>query len=355
MRVELNGYFRALPFTGSGQYLRHLAAALQRGYPGIEIVEREPPRALRGALGKVFWEQVAWLRASRDGADAVRHVPYLAPPLADRACVVTAHDVIPFVLPAYGAGVLQRCYGLTVRVGLRGARQIVADSEATRRDLIRVMGLPAERIRTIPLGVDDRFRPASARERARLRDELGLPERFALYLGSLDLRKNLSVLLRAWPQVWARHHLPLVVAGRAPRPGSRVFVDWFKGLDARTAPWLVRRGFVEETVKPAIYQAATIFVFPSRYEGFGLDPLEAMAAGVPVVAAHAASLPEVVQGAGVLAPPDDAQAWFEAVERLLSDRAHYQRLAEAGPARACAFTWDETARLTHAVYREALA
>ena len=353
MRVEFNAYFRAHPSTGSGQYLHHLAVGLTGGFPDLQIIERRPPARLRGNAGKVLWEQAAWPLASRGAEPAVRHVPYLAPPLLSAQTVVTAHDAIPFILPAYRAGLPQRLYGLVVRLGLRRTRIVIADSHATAADLIHNLGVPAGRVRVVHLGVDGRFRPELQNASRRVRADYALPDRFALYLGSLDARKNLGVLLRTWPHVWAETAVGLVVAGRSPARSSRVFVDWFLGLDADAAPWLRVLGPVAERDKPGLYHAASLFVFPSRYEGFGLEPLEAMACGVPVLAADASSLPEVVGDAGVLIAPDDATGWQTTATRILSDAALAQRLRAQGIARAAEFGWDRTAAATHRVYLEA--
>ncbi len=294
------------------------------------------------------WEQALWPWRARG---ALGHAPYLAPPVAGGPWVVTVHDMIPFVLPAYGAGAGATLYRWLVRAGLRRAAALIADSEWTRRDLVRIGGVPPARVRVTPLGVEDRFSPGSTTERAAARQRLGLPERYGLYLGTRDLRKNLQVALAAWPAVWRASGLPLVIAGRAPRSGSRVFVDWFANLDPQAAAWLHVIGPVAERDKPDLYRAAEVFVFPSRYEGFGLDPLEAMASGAPVVAADATSLPEVVGDAGRLVEPNDPRAWSDAVLEIVQHPTVANDLRDRGLARAAAFTWARTAELTYAVYR----
>ncbi len=324
--------------------------ALRAGYPDLVVDCHLPPRPMRRSLGKVLWEQLQWPWRARG---ALRHVPYLAPPVMFPGTVVTAHDVISFALTAYAAGATQTVYRELVRLGLRNARTVIVDSESTRRDLVGIVGVQQKRIRVIPLGVDARFRPASTVEREAMRQRLGLPGRFGLYLGSWDVRKNLGVVLDAWPAVWQACGLPLVIAGRAPRRGSRVYADWFSGLDATADSWLHVIGPVEERDKPDLYAAAEIFVFPSRYEGFGLDPLEAMASGVPVVVADTTSLPEVVGDAGCLVSPDKPQRWTEAVQRIVSDSGLASSMRERGLARASEFTWAKTAELTHAVYAAA--
>ena len=299
-----------------------------------------------------MWEQTLWPRQARH---ALGHVPYLAPPVLAPRAVVTVHDVIPLALPAYGAGRGQALYLRLVRAGLRRSRTLIADSEWTRRDLARLAGVPSNRVQVVPLGVDKRFFPGDAAARTDARQRLGLPDRFGLFLSTRDLRKNLAVALAAWPEVWRACRLPLVIAGRAPRKGSRVYVDWFRNLDPSAEAWLRVFGPVAERDKPDLYRAAHVFVFPSRYEGFGLDPLEAMASGVPVVAANATSLPEVVGDAGRLLPPDDPVAWAEAVSSIAGNPGLAADLRERGLARAASFTWARTAERTHAIYRQAAA
>ncbi len=283
------------------------------------------------------------------------HVPYLAPPLLAPTAVVTVHDLIPLALPAYGAGPGQALYFRLVRTGLRRARTLIADSEWTRRDLARLANVPSDRVQVVPLGVDGRFDPSDAAGRAAARQRLGLPDRFGLFLSTRDLRKNLGVVLAAWPAIWRACRLPLVIAGQAPRQGSRVYVDWFADLHPDADCWLHVFGPVSERDKPDLYRAADAFVFPSRYEGFGLDPLEAMASGVPVIAANATSLPEVVGDAGCLVPPDDPAAWSQAVSAVAGDAAQANDMRERGLERAAAFTWARTAERTYAVYRQAAA
>ncbi len=316
------------------------------------IDERTPPRFPSGQSGKVAWEQAGWPWQARG---AVGHVPYLAPPLLAPRAVVTVHDLIPLAIPAYGAGRGQALYFRLVRVGLRRTRALIADSEWTRNDLARLAGVSSERVHVVPLGVDERFRPGDAAARSHARQRLGLPERFGLFLSTRDLRKNLGVVLAAWPDVWRTCRLPLVVAGRSPREASRVYVDWFAHLDPGADDWLHVYGPVDERDKPDLYRAASVFVFPSRYEGFGLDPLEAMASGVPVIAARATSLPEVVGDAGRLLPPDDPAAWTDAVSAVAGDSAAATEMRERGLARAATFTWARTAERTFAVYRRAAA
>ena len=185
-----------------------------------------------------------------------------------------------------------------------------------------------------------------------MRQRYGLPARYGLYLGGFDPRKNLPTLIAAWRTVHAITGLPLVVAGE-PRFGSLLPWETADRTAARVglpSAAIVPIGAVKKEDLPALYRLATVFAYPSRFEGFGLPPLEAMACGVPVVASDATSLPEVVGDAGILVPPDAVARWSEELVRVIEDPVLAARLSAAGPARAAGFTWARTAQRTRAVY-----
>jgi glycosyltransferase involved in cell wall biosynthesis len=356
VKVHLNGLFTEHPLTGSGQYLRHLHRALVAAAREDEftIVPRRGVYARLGRrVGKVLWEQIGFPTAAV-GAD-LAHVPYLGPPLRGRNDVVTVHDLIGMVLPEYAASPWMRLYNRAVAAAARRARLILADSQATADDVQRLLGIGPERIRVTLLGVDEDLRPAPAAQIADVRDHHGLPERFALYLGSGDVRKNLDVLLRAWALLPAAERIPLVLAGNIPCRGDALFPDYRRLAEqlgvGESIAWL---GTVPEAEKATLLSAATVFVFPSRYEGFGLDPLEAMACGTPVICSDATSLPEVVGAAAVLVDPADEKAWAVAVGSVAEGGDHAAELVAAGRARAAELTWRATAELTLNAYRELL-
>jgi glycosyltransferase involved in cell wall biosynthesis len=189
-----------------------------------------------------------------------------------------------------------------------------------------------------------------------IRARYGLDEGYVLYLGGFDVRKNVRALLSAW--TWAAGSIgastPLVLAGALPAPKPPLFEDVpaiARELDvAETVRFI---GPVAEVDKPALYRGAAAFAYPSRYEGFGLPPLEAMACGVPVVASSAASLPEVVGPAGYLIPPDDTRAFGAALITVVVEPRVAQDLRARGLAQARRFSWEQTARETVAGYEAA--
>jgi glycosyltransferase involved in cell wall biosynthesis len=342
---------------------RRSLSVAERG-PGGEVRPRPTLRILRvpvprlpRALRKVWFEFVLVpLWARRLGAD-VLHYPYLCGPLvAAPPTVVTVHDLIPLVLPVYSPLGPARAYAwLAARAAARAA-VLLADSAHTAYDISRFLGAAARvKTRVVPLAPDPTCRPVAGEATLEtVRARYGLPERFLLYLGGFDWRKNLSVVLAAMARLGADARPLLVAAGHfAPRPP--LCPDYAAEARARGVADLVRFiGPVLDDDRPALLVLARALVFPSRYEGFGLPPLEALACGTPVVCADASSLPEVVGDAALRVGPDDLPAWVAALERIWSDDALVAELRRRGRRQAAAFSWPATARATRAAYREAV-
>lgn len=358
LKIAINAFFERHLSTGTGQYTSQLLSALCAGRSGDEYT-------LVGGLGegggsnlsKLWLEQVtAPRRAAEVGAD-VLHYPYFAAPLLSSVpVVVTVHDLIPMLLPAYRGSPQVRLYTRLISVGVRRASLVIADSESTRRDIVRRLGVAPGRVRVVLLAPSPRFSQAPGQaELEAVRKRYALPPHFVLYVGGLDQRKNVPRLVEAFAlarRKWKLPHYLVIVGGR--RPANPFFPDpaetaWRQGVeDALLLP-----GHVPEDDLPAFYNLADAFAYPSLHEGFGLPPLEAMACGTPVVCSGASSLPEVVGDAGLLAPPTDIEAWAEALGQILTDEPLRDELRARGRERARRFTWQRTAEETRQVYREA--
>lgn len=382
MHLLLSGWFWGQLATGSGQYLHALVTHLpevapQHRYSLLLPAVRCPPPDVRSTsqpaaeaqasavpaawravwaatpfdrlgenLAKLWFEQVAVPQAARRlAADAVL-VPYWGSP-ARRPCpvAVTVHDLIPLLLPAYRGGPLPRLYTRLVRWTARRAHLVLTDSQASRQDIVQHLGIPAERVRAVPLAVEERFRPVTdPAELARVRARYGLPERFVLYLGGFDVRKNLARLMPAFALATARRpdltqDLCLVVAGSLPAADTPFTPDPRRlAAEAGIADRVRFVGWVDEADKPALYTLAQAFLFPSLYEGFGLPVAEAAACGAAVVTSRRSSLPEAAPGA-VLVEPEDPSSIADGLLQALA-------LSRPRPAPAPLRTWREVAAET---------
>jgi glycosyltransferase involved in cell wall biosynthesis len=235
------------------------------------------------------------------------------------------------------------------RLSARKATTVLTISESTRRDVIRLFGVAPENVVTTYCGVSDRFQPAPETDIPAFRERNALPEKFFLYVGTIEPRKNVAGLVRAYARYRrdADNPLPLILAGGRGWKDREVFdlVDQLGLGDNVRFP-----GFVPSEDLPLWYSAATAFVYPSRYEGFGLPVAEAMACGTPVIATTASSLPEVVGEAGKLVPPEDEESLTSALSQIASDSDLRRRLSLAGRKQAARFRWERMAAETAAVY-----
>jgi glycosyltransferase involved in cell wall biosynthesis len=329
----------------------------------------EFPRARNFARKQVRlgerWLAVLWHRAKvplpadwLSGPIDLYHSPdFVLPPLRKARGILTVHDLAFLMRPECADAHLRAYLEEVVPRSVRRADYIIADSENTRNDLVVLLNVPPQSISVVPGGVEERFAPVTdPEELARARQSLGVGDaRFILALGVLEPRKNLNRLMDAFAILKRRERWPdlkLVLAG-----GRGWLVE---GILAHHAGSSVREdillpGFVPDTLLPAIYSAASVFAFPSLYEGFGLPILEAMACGTPVVASRASCLPEVAEGASVLVDPDDAEELAEALSQALNDDTLRADLAARGRARAAEYTWRRAAEQLLQVYETVAA
>jgi glycosyltransferase involved in cell wall biosynthesis len=268
-------------------------------------------------------------------------------PLTRRAPrVVTVHDVLWHDFPEHFT-LAERLHFRLIDGALRRAEVILTDSEYSKERICAVSGRSPSDVVAIPLGVSPRFRPVEdPSEREALRARLRLPERFILYVGRINRRKNLPTLLSALSRL--PEAVPLVCAGAR---------DWKQDdLDRSLSSLGLKErvmflGRVADEDLPGLYSLASVFAYIPFAEGFGIPPLEAMACGTPVVVSNAASLPEVVGEAGVLVPPGDAESVAAALSDLLGDAARRGALSRRGIARAGLFTWRRTAEKVMELWR----
>lgn len=312
MHIVINGWFVGQETTGSGQYLHHLLDQLPRlnphhrwslltpGLPAsslavwrkrwldVEIIDAASAPGPK-SLAKLGWEQVTVPRLTRRLQGDVLWVPYWAAP-AWQPCptVVTIHDLIPYLMPAYRGGIAHRLYNALVRWTARRSAAVLTVSQSARRDIVEHLGISGERVHVALHGpnLEGAPRPDAA-QLAAARRRYELPERFFLYLGGFDVRKNVAAVVRAYRRYLDGGGDPahkLVIAGKLPEKESALILDPRKtAAENNLEDQVIFCGWIDDADKPALYALAAGYFFPSFYEGFGMTILEAMQAGAPVV------------------------------------------------------------------------
>ncbi|HYH11549.1 MAG TPA: glycosyltransferase family 1 protein [Thermomicrobiales bacterium] len=349
LRASGGGYRQ----TGVSRYLTELTRALRDTAVAedrlLEFGLRLGPVA-RSVSTRILWEQTCLAADIARHRLDVFHGPVNALPVALRAPgVVTIHDLaflrFPHHLPA-----ARRAWLIgAIRHSARAAARVITISEQTASDLVDWLRLDRGKIRVIPLAVAPGIRRLSGAELRVFRLRYGQDRPYILVVGTLEPRKNLPMLLRAFAAIRDRVPHRLVLVGPE---------GWLTGELHETirelglGDRLVLSGFVSDAELGGWYSAADLVAFPSWYEGFGLPMLEAMSCGAPVLAANTSSLPEVGGDAAAYADPGSQDAWSATLLDLLSDPSERQRLSVAGMTRAEHFSWERTARETWDVYRE---
>jgi len=384
MRVVLNGLAALKPKTGVGHHVADLAAALAAEFPADSFtlypggtLSRWVTKANRGGAGGAAKTRAnrlrRWLGGVRTAGKAAAkaasglhfrgytrafpfdlyHEPNFVPFRSHLPTVVTVHDLSVLKFPQWHPADRVTYHERHFHRGIGLARHVIVVSEAVRRELIAELGLAPERVTAVHNGVAPQFVPQPPEAVTAARHELGLPERFFLCVGTIEPRKNLGTVVRAFadlpPEV--RSMCPLVLAG-----------PWGWRSDAERqlfddigAPAGVRQlGYVPARLLPALYAAARVLLYPSYYEGFGLPPVEMLACGGAVIVSTDAAVREVVGPCGKAIPPDDLTGWRDAMRTAAEDEVFVNELKRGGPARAAEFTWTRAARETMAVYRTVL-
>ena len=367
------------PLTGIGRYALELARGLPQ-HPGVErlryfsmgrwlalpqLLAAEastvpaPRSSLRNRLAgnraavhafRLLMPQLQRMRL-KDQGDALYHSPnFFLPPFSGRT-VTTVHDLSHHIYPEFHPPARIDYMRRMLPDSLKRASHVITVSESARQDLITHFAHPPERITAIPLGANPAFRPHSAAELAPVLARWGLQaQRYSLYVGTIEPRKNLDRLLTAYealpPALRAQH--PLVMAGGA---GWHCQATLARMARAASAGWLHYLRYIPQADLPALYAGARLFVYPSLYEGFGLPVLEAMASGTAVITSNVSSLPEVAGSAALLIDPEDTAALTTALAQALQDDAWRQQARRAGLARAAQFSWGQCVAATVQVYQ----
>ncbi len=331
-----------------------------RVYTGLGAVPKADRVAVRRSLiptkspaNRIVWEQTfapLQLLASRP---ALYHgMGFSLPFLWPGRSVVTIYDMSFMRYPERTTRTRRAYLNAIVPSSVRRASRVLTISESSKREIIELLAVDPDHIDIAVPGVDKQFERVDSLNVAAFREEQGLPDHFILYVGTIEPRKNLTTLLRAYAELPEKDAISLVIAGGAGWGSAEVFgLIETLGLTNH----ILLPGYVSNDRLPLWYNAADVFVYPSLYEGFGLPILEAMACATPVIASDSTSLPEAAGDAALLIPPLDVAAWRDTLHTLLNDPDHQADLARRGRRHARQFDWSRTAQQTADSYRRALS
>lgn len=364
VRIGIDARLMAYRQGGISNYTRYLLSALAELDPETEYrVIRHRRDQTRAEMGPNFRRATVWTPCHHPlerwalGAEVallrldLLHSPDFIPPaFGARHFVITVHDLHFLYYPQFLTEESRRYYNAQIKWAVARADHILAVSEATRQDLVRLLGVPPGKVTVTYEGVTPNFRPLPLPQVRETLNRYNLESGYLLFVGTLEPRKNLTGLLAAYRILLDRKETgqPLVVVGRR---------GWlYEEIDRRVESLNLQAHVrflhtVPDEDLPALYNGAALLAMPSFYEGFGLPALEAMACGTPVLISDRGSLPEVAGAAAVVVNPDDPEEMASGMARVLGNPDLQTRLREAGLAHAARFTWVETARRTLQVYR----
>lgn len=331
------------------QFTAMVGSANQAQYSGIRM--KRATLNTESPAKRILWEQA--IQPFQLGEYDLYHAgAFVAPLFLPVPMVVTVYD-LTFMRYPERLTPARRLYLKTfTELTCKRAKRIIAISESTKQDIVDLLGISADKVDVTPLAYDaELLKPLSSETVETFKQAKGLPERFWLYLGTIEPRKNLVTLIEAYARLLENERLPLVLAGGKGWLTDPIFeaIDKHQLNDAISLP-----GFIPTDDLALWYNSAELFIFPSVFEGFGLPVLEAMACGTPVLTSNVSSLPEVAQDAGMQLPPHDSEAWADALQTAYHDANWRNGASARGLQIAQTFTWEETARLTLASYQRAL-
>ncbi|GIV02519.1 MAG: glycosyl transferase family 1 [Fimbriimonadales bacterium] len=338
--------------TGDSTYWTGLIRGLFQCEPRVRIAlltNRQPPKELSDPPEWAHWEvlkgkgryfnQVGMPLFARRRRACAFHTQYTLSPLAPGG-ITTVHDVSFLIGPEWFRPKDRFLLSRTVPGSVRRARKVITVSETSKNDIVRLLGVPPEKVVVTYNGVDARFRPVGEGEVSACRAKYGIEGSYCLTVGTLWPRKNMTLAVEAMKLLPENVPHRLVIVGKA---------GWEAVADH---PRVLRTGYVPDEDMPALYCGADLYLCPSRYEGFGLPVVEAMACGTPVVSSSGGALPEVVGDAGVVIPSWEPEEWARVIQELLGNWSMLAQMREAGLERSKRFTWRKAAERTLRVYEE---
>lgn len=352
MRVAIDMQTTLGQPTGIGFYVSNLVHSIERIDRKNEYIKLLPQKQEDfRSVERFLWDQITVPgRARQAKADLLHQPGFSAPVMFGKPVVVTIHDLIAI---RFGKDIptgSRLYFGKWMPFSYRYADHIIAVSEHTKRDIMELLGVPNEKITVIYEAMDEAFQPIrDKRAIERVKQKYNTGDHFILHVGTINPRKNLEFLVKVFAQVQkkVRTGWKLVITGKK----GWYYEGLFKAVkDLGLESSVVFTGYIPEADKAPLYNAASIAVTPSIYEGAGLPPVEAMACGTPVVSSNTSSLPEMVGDGGMLLPPTDTDGWVKSLVHLMRDPALRRDWGARGRKYVKRFTWERTARETIKVY-----
>jgi glycosyltransferase involved in cell wall biosynthesis len=312
---------------------------------------RYPYKAFRRLCKPNFLYHIPYDMMDKTKADIFHGTNYTYIPTWKGKTVITIHDLAFMLYPEATSERILKHHSRWVPYSARQCDHIIADSFQTKLDIIELLQIPEEKIDVIHLAADGNFKYVS--NTSFLYTKYKLPEKYILFVGTLEPRKNLLGLLQSYLHLIKNYSCSekLVIVGAKGWKYTPIF-EWVK--ENHLEEYIVFTGFIDDEDLPAIYSAASVFVMPSVYEGFGLPLLEAMQCGTPVIGSDISSIPEIIGEAGILIEPNDHSAWADEIYRMISDSSIRESYSQKALERAKQFTWEKTARETKRIYEKVL-
>jgi len=372
MRIGINAskYFGIN--TGVGRYTSNLCDSISKGKDGNDYYFYLPRRSStswndmnKNQLGeqevflqnntlRILWEQILLpIKTRKDMIDLFHYTDHAMSLIrSGHPVIITVHDIAYIRFPDLLNKSRQVYKKYILNLSVKKADVIIADSHSTKRDIMEFFKVDEKKVKVIHLGVESRFHPISNVERYRTRNNL--PTKMILNIGTLEPRKNVVALIKAFKRLQERgfKDYVLTIAGEK----GWLYKKIFKEIKSSGMEQSIRLlGVVGDEYLPLLYNCANLFVYPSLYEGFGLPPLEAMACGVPIITSNTSSLPEVVGNAGIMVDPNDIESLSDEMYRVLGDKELMHRMSRDGLKRSKMFTWERTVNKVLETYKEVLS
>jgi len=350
--------------TGIGNYTYNLFKKLLEvnthgryfviNYQDMKIFDRDTlivENPFKQILQTYMWYPYLIIRLRKTDLDLI-HNPSQIPTFFDtkQIYIITVHDLTPIIFPKEHKSGKSLIYKLLFPRTLKTADKIIAVSYSTKQDLLKYFKVADKQIKVIHEAADEKFQPLDKETIQKFKTKYNLNSPFILYVGTLEPRKNIPTLIKAFYNL-RKYNLPhkLVITGKKGWKYNSIF-EIIEKFDIQGD--VIFTGYMPDEDLPALYNAADLFVYPSLYEGFGLPPLEAMSSGCPVITSNTSSLPEVVGDAGIMIDPYDVDTLTSSIYKVLTNDGLKADMVEKGLERAKMFSWEKTAKETLKIYRE---